>query len=177
MRLETAKRPRWILPIVAVLLASPLVGAASELRQPAFELAGLAKLEGDRSFALLKEPELTGGAPVLVRQGQSIGPYRLIAVEDDRVLLESPTGRVTVHLGSKGGSGAAAGSPPSKPAVGQAPSAPAAPTSDPFRALFEGRRSPDATVTAEESAAALTGTQDGTALDVLKNALAPGGKR
>ena len=146
MKLELAKRPRFLLPIIAVLLASALVGAASgeEARRPrvgedrntapapaegpAFELAGLAKLDGDASFALLQEPELTMGAPVLVRLGQSIGPYRLVAVEEDRVMLEGSTGLVTVLLGSKGNAGPPAGAPPTRSephAVVGAPSSPA----------------------------------------------------
>jgi hypothetical protein len=127
MRIELVKPPRWILPLVAVLLVTSAVGAAAEqepskdarpaeerevprsrespqptpgpARQPAFELVGVTKLDGERSAALLREPVLTEGAPVFVRQGQSIGPYRLVAVEDDRVRLESANGAITVRLG------------------------------------------------------------------------------
>jgi hypothetical protein len=73
MRLGLAKRPRWILPVVAVLVASPLLGAAAQpgapVREPAFELVGVVKQEGDASFALLQEPELTMGKFVLLRRG------------------------------------------------------------------------------------------------------------
>ena len=181
MRFEPAMRSRWTLPVVAVLLASPLLGVASEpVREPAFELAGLAKLEGDASFALLQEPELTNGVPVLVRQGQFIGPYRLVAVEDDRVLLESANEVITVFLGgSKDSSGAVAVVPPPKPQpeARPAPTVPAEPPPNPVAAVPQDAPSPEPTITAEESVeAALKGTPGGKLLDILKNAFGLGAK-
>ncbi len=200
MRFEPANRSLRILPVVAVLLASlpqslgaqdprlseewkasrpevPPQAPPAPVRKPAFELAGLAKLEGDASFALLQEPELTNGAPVFVRQGQSIGPYRLVAVEEDRVLLESATGVITVHLAGSKDTGPVAVVPPPKPApqVPQAPSVSAEPTTNPVAAVSDGPVSPEPTMTAEESvAAALKGTRGEKVLDMLKNALGLG---
>lgn len=210
MRLGPAKRPRWILPVVAVLVASPLLGAADEaetpegqdprlsekretsrpgvatqaaprpVREPAFELVGVVKLEGDASSALLQEPELTMGRPVLIRKGQSIGAYRLVAVEDDRVRLESATGVVTVRLGgSRGSSGAEAlvPSPKPEPEARQALSVPADPPPNPAAAEPQGDVSPGSAATAEESVeAALKGTRGEKVLNMLKNAFGLGAK-
>ena len=182
MRFEPVKRSRWTLSVLAVLLASPLLGAASEpVREPAFELAGLAKLEGDASFALLQEPELTNGVPVLVRQGQFIGSYRLVAVEDDRVLLESANGVITVLLGgSKASSGATAvvaPRPMPAPEARPAPSVTAEAPPNPVAAVPQDAPSPESTMTAEESVdAALKGTPGGKVLDMLKKAFGLGDK-
>jgi hypothetical protein len=179
MRLGLAKRPRWILPVVAVLVASPLLGAAAQpgapVREPAFELVGVVEQEGDASFALLQEPELTMGKPVLIRKGQSIGAYRLVAIEDGRVRLESATGVVTVLLGGSGGSsGAGALIPPPEPEARQARSVPTEPQSDPAAAEAQGAVSPAAT--AEESVeAALKGTPGEKVMNIFKKAFGLGG--
>lgn len=211
MRLGLAKRPRWILPVVAVLAASPLLAAAAEPetpdvqdrrlteeseasrpgvaiqtapqpgREPAFELAGVVKQEGDASFALLQEPELTMGRPILIRQGQSIGGYRLVAVEEDRVRLESSTGAVTVLLGgSRGSPGAVALVPPPKPEpeASQAPSVAAEPPPNPAVAEPPVAVSAQSAATAEESVeAALKGTRGEKVMNMLKNAFGLGAKQ
>ena len=204
MRLWPAKRSRWILPVVAVLVASPILGAAAEpetpeaqgsrlsekpkasspevatqagprlVREPAFELAGVVKLESGASFAVLQEPELTMGRPVLLRQGQSIGAYQLVAIEADRVRLESATGVLTGLLGgSRGSAGAEALVPPPKPEpeARQARSAPAEPPPNPAAAEPQVAVSPESAMTAEESVeAALKGTRGGRILNILKKA-------
>ena len=209
MRLGPAKRPRWILPVVAVLLASPLLDAAAEpetleaqgprlsetreapgsgvvnqtapqpAREPAFELVGVVKREGDASFALLQEPELMPGKPVLIRQGQSIGAYRLVAVERDRVRLDSAAGVITVLLGgSRGSSGAVALVPPPAPVAGQAPNVLAELPPHPSAPEPQGGVSPESRATAEDSvAAALKGTQGEKVLNMFKNAFGLGAKQ
>jgi hypothetical protein len=208
MRFGLANRPRWIPPVVAVLVASPLLAAAAEpetpdvrdprfteepqasrpgvpiqaapqpVREPAFELAGIVKLEGDASLALLQEPELTMGRPLLVRQGQSIGAYRLVAVEADRVRLESATGVVTVLFGgSMGGPDAVALVPPPKPEAEARPAPEAAADPPPNPAAAE-LHAPESASTAEESVeAAMKGTRGGKVLDMLKNAFGLGAKQ
>lgn len=205
MRLELAKRSRWILPVVAVLVASPLLGAAAEpgtpeaqdppardqpkesrpgvaaqaapgpVREPAFELVGVVKQEGDASFALLQEPELTMGKPVLIRTGQSIGAYRLVAIEDGRVRLESATGVVTVLLGgSRGSAGAEALVPPAEPEARQARSVPTEPPSDPAAA---GPQGAVAATAAESVEAALRGTPGEKVMNLFKNMFGHGAKQ
>jgi hypothetical protein len=208
MRLRLAKRSRWIPPVVAALVASPLLCAAGELessvpqdlrlseerdasrsgvpqaaptpaREPVFELVGVVNLEGDASFALLQEPELTMGRPLLIRQGQSIGVYRLVAVEDDRVRLESPTGMVTVLLGGSSSSPDTVVLVPPKPEpeARQAPRPSSEPSPKPaVEAQDTGAARP--MPTAEESVqAALNGTRGEKVLKMLKNALGLGVKQ
>ena len=179
MRLESARRPCRIALIVGVLLAIPALGAEAEpVRKPQFELVGVVKREGDASLALLKEPQLTAGAEVLLRVGQSIGDYRLIAVEEDRVSLESPTGVITVTLaGTKDSSSSTAAAPLPKPQpeARPAPSAPAEPAPNPVAAAPQDAVRPEPTMSAEESVdAALKGTPGGKLLEVLKNAFGLG---
>jgi hypothetical protein len=104
-----AVRPRWMLSVAMLAVTFLTTGAAAQsARKPLFELDGLVKRDGDDSYALLKEPEITAGASVLVRQGESVGRYRLVAVEEDRVLLQSPDQEViVVKLGGAPGSPAA----------------------------------------------------------------------
>ena len=65
---------------------------------PKFELAGIVKVEGETSMALLQEPQLTQGKPVVLNLGDSLGGYKLVGIEDDRVRLESEIHKVTVLL-------------------------------------------------------------------------------
>jgi len=162
-----SEKPKASSPEVATQAGPRLV------REPAFELAGVVKLESGASFAVLQEPELTMGRPVLLRQGQSIGAYQLVAIEADRVRLESATGVVTVLLGgSRGSSGAEALVPPPKPEpeARQARSVPAEPPPNLASAEPQGA-GPESTMTAEESvAAALKGTRGERIINILKNA-------
>ncbi len=180
MRFGALKRTVRMLPMVFVLLATPAPGTAAEpARTPQFERAGVVKSDG-ASFALLKEPQLTGGQPVLLRQGQSIGEYRLLAVEEDRVLLESSTGVITVPpAGSKSGPDAVAVVPARKPNAEARPApsggaeAPANTAADALQKAVSG----ESTMTAEESAnAALKGTPGGKVLDILRDAFGLGTK-
>jgi hypothetical protein len=89
-------------------------------RAEGFVLTGLVLLSdrGD-GIAYLLEPSLTKGQVVAVRRGDSIGPYRLTRILDDRVELEGPSGTVVVPV--RGGATAVAGgsaASPSRPAAG-----------------------------------------------------------
>ena len=46
----------------------------------------------------MQEPQLTQNQPVAVRPGESIGPYRLTKVLEDRVELQGPGGTISVLL-------------------------------------------------------------------------------
>lgn len=63
-----------------------------------FVLSGVVFFDGGSGFAWLQEPSLTNNRVVAVRSGQSVGPYRLTGVFEDRVELEGPTGKVLVPL-------------------------------------------------------------------------------
>lgn len=79
--------------------------------QPAVErfvLTGLIFLDSASGVAWMQEPNLTGNRAVAVRVGESIGPYRLTKVLEDRVELEGPAGKVLVPLRNEQGSPATA---------------------------------------------------------------------
>jgi hypothetical protein len=115
------KRPIVVTTLVVVLLV-PLGGVRAEGRTPEkFVLSGVLVLEGGRGVAYLQEPTLTGNRVVTVRTGESIGPYRVTKILDDRVELEGPAGTVLIPVsgGSVGGPTAVASTapgPPSPPA-------------------------------------------------------------
>ena len=96
-----------------------------------FMLTGVVFVEGGAGRAWLQEPTLTQNQVVSVRPGESIGPYRLKKILEDRVELEGPTGTFSVLLAGASGPATAAASPslvPQAPAPGSgaAPQAPMA---------------------------------------------------
>ena len=68
-----------------------------------FVLTGLVYVEDGRGLAWLQEPTFTNNQVVIVRPGDSIGPYRLTRILDDQVELEGPGGKVSVPLAGTGG--------------------------------------------------------------------------
>lgn len=66
---------------------------------PQFSLTGVVILERGLEMAMLVEPTLTQGNPLMVKKGDSIGPYRLVSVQPDRVVLQSGAQEITVALG------------------------------------------------------------------------------
>ncbi len=76
-----------------------------------FSMTGVVVVEG-QSRVWLQEPSLTQNRIVVVRVGESVGPYRVTKILEDRVELDGPAGTLVVRL---------AGAP-------SAPSAPSAPT-------------------------------------------------
>ena len=65
---------------------------------PKFELDGVVKVEGESGMALLQEPQFTQGKSRVVTLGESVGPYKLVQIETDRVRLESEHHTVVVLL-------------------------------------------------------------------------------
>jgi hypothetical protein len=72
-------------------------GALSQ-NQPAFVVQGVVVNADGRTVAWLGEPTLTQNRPLAVRVGDRVGAYRVSAIEEDRVELEGPTGKVVVRL-------------------------------------------------------------------------------
>jgi hypothetical protein len=70
---------------------------------PQFLLAGVILVEGKVEKALLAEPTLTGGQPILVAKGERLGPYRLVKVLEDHVVLARAGQELTVRLGAPEG--------------------------------------------------------------------------
>lgn len=79
---------------------------------PRFMLNGVVVVEGG-GRAWLQEPVLTKNQVVAIRPGESIGPYRLTKVLDDRVEMTGPSGAFVVLLA--GGSSPAVAAPQPKP--------------------------------------------------------------
>src|SRR5438128_5907670 len=60
-----------------------------------FVLSGLVVLDGGDGSAWLQEPSLTRNEIVRVRRGDTLGPWRVTRILEDRVELEGPGGSVT----------------------------------------------------------------------------------
>lgn len=107
---------------VSALLAALSSGAAAQGRGPggeSFVLSGLIIFESGGGLAYLQEPSLTGDRSVALRVSESIGPYRLTKILEDRVELQGPSGTVLVPvLNSQGGGAgsAVAATPPGRAA-------------------------------------------------------------
>jgi hypothetical protein len=105
---------------------------------PRFEVSGIMLNDDGTAWALVSEPQLTGGAVRRVEPGALIGPYRLVEVGRDHVVLQRDSeAPLRVRFGWRAGGGGdtgaprgpqqAAGSPPSPRAAGAAPPQAAAP--------------------------------------------------
>jgi len=119
----------WILLVVAAGVAD------AQSVAPRFVLSGVVVVEGG-GRAWLQEPLLTKNQIVALRPGESIGPYRLTKILDDRVELAGPQGAFVVLLaGAQGPATVAA------PASRRAPAREATPPSsndpnDPNRVII-----------------------------------------
>jgi hypothetical protein len=84
------------------------VGSADAQSGERFVLTGVVFVEGGGGRAWLQEPTLTQNQVVTVRPGESIGPYRLTKILEDRVEMEGPAGKVSVRLAGAPGPATAA---------------------------------------------------------------------
>lgn len=110
----------------ATLIALVVAAGAADAQAPRFTLSGVVVVEGG-GRAWLQEPVLTQNQIVAVRPGESIGPYRVTKILDDRVVLAGPSGTFSVLLAGAPGPATAASPPPPRPA----PVREAAPPYDP----------------------------------------------
>ena len=88
-----------------------------------FMLTGVVVVEGG-GRAWLQEPQLTGNEVVAIRVGESIGPYRLTKILEDRVELVGPNGPFAVRLAGAQGPATAAVPTPAAPIFAPAPPLP-----------------------------------------------------
>jgi hypothetical protein len=81
--------------------ANPVAAAPSPSASARPQAGGLALsgviIAGNTKMALLQRPDSPSG-PELVKLGDALGPYRLTAVEPDRVTLSGPDGDVLLRL-------------------------------------------------------------------------------
>jgi hypothetical protein len=116
--------------MVAVAVSAALwlfEGSVAAQDQPRFTVSGVVINDG-ASVAWLGEPSYTKNRLQRVREGDSVGPYKVVAIREDRVELVGPTGPVVVRLT------ASAPDMPATPAVGAvapAPTSPSSPASGP----------------------------------------------
>jgi hypothetical protein len=101
-----------LLGVTAAAAASAQVGAPASER---FILSGLIVFDGGEGLAWLQEPSLTQNNVVTVRPGDSVGPWKLTRILEDRVELEGPAGKVLVPLSNAGGGGTLASASPVPP--------------------------------------------------------------
>lgn len=101
---------RWFAAAVCVTSMLAAAAAADAQAQPRFILSGIVVVDGG-GRAWLQEPQLTQNQTVSLRVGETIGPYRLTKVLDDRVELTGPAGTLSVLLAGATGPATAAAAP------------------------------------------------------------------
>jgi hypothetical protein len=101
-----------VMGVLAALLGPlPARGQAPRPGEEQFVAVGVMLVDGAPGLAWLLEPRLTQNRPMAVRQGESIGPYQVTRILDDRVELTGPGGPVWVPLLTTGGSVVASAGP------------------------------------------------------------------
>ena len=113
---KKGKAMKKILAVVAwaVFVTAAAGGVATAQIGPRFTLSGVVVVEGG-GRAWLQEPQLTQNQPVALRPGESIGPYRLTKIFEDRVELVGPGGPISVLLAGNVGPVTSAAMPPPQP--------------------------------------------------------------
>ena len=117
------KQLTLITAICMALVGTTVSGASAQSDASAgtrFVLSGVVVVEGG-GRAWLQEPTLTKNEIVSVRPGDSIGPYRLTKVFDDRVELEGPRGSFAVRLAGPSGPVVASPEPSAPVPMAQVP--------------------------------------------------------
>ena len=115
------KYVRWMVALSAVFL---VVDGAAAQDQSRFVLSGVIIKPDGSNVAWLGEPTLTPDRPLLVREGDQVGPYRVAKIQEDRVELDGPSGKLVVRLYAS----AVSGAPATASAAAAAPEAPATPS-------------------------------------------------
>jgi flagellar biosynthesis GTPase FlhF len=90
-----------VVGIVSALMsagAGSVHGQSNPQAAEGFVLSGVISFDGGGGLAWLQEPKLTNNEVVAVRRGDSVGPYRLTQIFEDRVELEGPAGKILVPL-------------------------------------------------------------------------------
>lgn len=102
------------------------VESAQASTEPAFVLSGVVIDGRGASRALLEEPQLTGGHPIMLRVGDMIGSYRVASIAEDHTVLQGPGGSVIrVPLGGIPGAPTITNAPVGPAAASTVASAPA----------------------------------------------------
>ena len=86
-----------VLVLVTLCVASLAPSVAPAQEQPRFSVMGVV-IRQDVSIAWIGEPTYTKDNFVRVREGDRLGPYRIVKIREDRVELTGPTGPLVVRL-------------------------------------------------------------------------------
>jgi hypothetical protein len=108
---------RYVRSVVALSAVFLMVDGAAAQDQSRFVLSGVITKPDGSSVAWLGEPTLTQNRPLLVRQGDQVGPYRVAQIQEDRVELDGPSGKLVVRLYASAVSGAPATPSAAAPAL------------------------------------------------------------
>ena len=121
--------------VLALVAAIPAMASAQAAGEPAerFVLSGVVAFDNGDGKAWLQEPSITRDQIVVVRRGDSVGPYRVTAILRNRVELEGPGGAIVVPLSNAGGKGMAATGSAAPPAAAPAAAAKPVPLGHPSR--------------------------------------------
>jgi hypothetical protein len=121
--------------LLALTAATATTASAQATAPPAerFVLSGVVAYDDGDGKAWLQEPRLTGDRVVVVRRGDSVGPWRVTAILRNRVELQGPGGTVVVPLHNAGGTAVAASGAPAASAAAQPQNARSVPLGDPSR--------------------------------------------
>jgi len=93
-RLDTVSKRFRVIVATGMTLAALSV-ATVDAQQ--FSMTGVVVV-GGQSRVWLQEPSLTQNRIVVVRVGESVGPYRVTKILEDRVELDGPGGALVVRL-------------------------------------------------------------------------------
>ena len=135
--------PVLVAPVFLIVLAGPSPALAQNPATPEkFVLSGVVVFDGGKGLAWLQEPTLTGNQVVALRPGETLGPYRLTRILDDRVELEGPSGTVLVPVygGGQDGAGGPIAVATARPSPSVVSPPPVAPSAMSFRQLKEAER-------------------------------------
>jgi hypothetical protein len=138
--------PVLVAPVLLIVLAGAFPALAQNPQNPAtpekFVLSGVVVFDGGKGLAWLQEPTLTGNQVVALRPGETLGPYRLARILDDRVELEGPSGTVLVPVygGGQGGAAGPVAVATARPSPPVASPSTVAPSAMSFRQLKEAER-------------------------------------
>ena len=83
---------RWLTALGVLALGSGAWAQDQPAETARFEVVAVVLEEDGQSSAFMVEPRLTQGALRKVVLGESVGPYRLVGVASDHVVMEGPDG-------------------------------------------------------------------------------------
>lgn len=100
-RLVLVAAATWWVALVGAMTGGAHAQDPAQVATEGFVLTGLV-VDGADGLAWLREPTYTENAIIPVRPGDTVGPYRVSRILDDRIELEGPGGTLSVLLSGAG---------------------------------------------------------------------------